>query len=125
MLEAGVDAWVSSRDLEELVLEVWDRKSPSKLIGRFDLTIDYSYYGSGAGELWLDPDTVALGDPEERLLPIGLRLPHRRRHRAGRAARRRLVGDDAALDRTACAATRSERPSVAARWAPASRTGNE
>lgn len=59
VLEAGVAAWVNSRDLEELVLEVWDAKSPSGLIGRFDFTLDYSYYGSGDGDLWLDPDTVA------------------------------------------------------------------
>jgi hypothetical protein len=59
VLENGVATWVNSRHLEELVLEVWDTKSPTKLIGRFDFTIDYSYYGSGDGDLWLDPDTVA------------------------------------------------------------------
>ena len=59
VLEAGIATWVSSRDLEELVLEVWDTKSPNRLIGRFDFTIDYSYYGGGDGDLWLDPDTVA------------------------------------------------------------------
>ncbi len=59
MLEAGVSAWVNSRHLERLVLEVWDPKNAQQLIGRFDFTIDYSYYGSGDGDLWLDPDTVA------------------------------------------------------------------
>jgi hypothetical protein len=58
-LEAGIAAWISSGHLTELVLEVWDRKNPSRLIGRFDFTIDYGYYGSGDGDLWLDPDTVA------------------------------------------------------------------
>lgn len=71
VLEAGVDAWVSSRDLEELVLEVWDAKSPSRLIGRFDFTIDYSYYGSGDGELWLDPDTVAWAIRKNGSYPSG------------------------------------------------------
>lgn len=59
VLERGVSAWIDSRHLEKLVLEVWDKKSPTTLIGRFDFTIDYSYYGSGDGELWLDPATVA------------------------------------------------------------------
>jgi Bacterial HORMA domain 2 len=43
VLENGVATWVNSRHLEELVLEVWDTKSPNKLIGRFDFAIDYSY----------------------------------------------------------------------------------
>jgi hypothetical protein len=59
VLEDGVATWVDSRHLEKVVLEVWDTKKTDKLIGRFDFTIDYSYYGSGDGELWLDPDTVA------------------------------------------------------------------
>lgn len=58
VLEDGVSTWVDSGHLEKLVLEVWDAKNPDKLIGRFDFTIDYSYYGGGDGDLWLDPDTV-------------------------------------------------------------------
>lgn len=59
VLENGVAAWVSSQHLQELVLEVWDPRSPSRLVGRFDFTIDYGYYGTADGELWLDPDTVS------------------------------------------------------------------
>lgn len=59
VLENGVATWVRSGHLQELVLEVWDPTDPDRLVGRFDFTIDYSYYGSGDGELWLDPDTVA------------------------------------------------------------------
>ncbi len=59
VLDNGITAWVNSRHLEELVLEVWDPKDPDRLVGRFDFTIDYNYYGSGDGDLWLDPDTVA------------------------------------------------------------------
>ena len=59
VLEDGVATWVDSRHLEKLVLEVWDTRKPDTLIGRFDFTIDYSYYGSGDGELWLDAETVA------------------------------------------------------------------
>lgn len=59
-LERGIATWVASQHLKELILEVWDpTKSSSKLVGRFDFTINYSYYGSGEGDLWLDPDTVA------------------------------------------------------------------
>lgn len=59
VLERGITAWVDSGHLQELVLEVWDPRKPDELVGRFDFTLDYSYYGSGDGELWLDPDTVA------------------------------------------------------------------
>lgn len=59
VLEAGVSTWVGSGHLRELILEVWSNTSPNKLIGRFDFTIDYSYYSDGEGELWLDPEAVA------------------------------------------------------------------
>jgi hypothetical protein len=59
VLENGVATWVRSGHLQELVLEVWDPTDPDRLVGRFDFIIDFSYYGSGDGDLWLDPDTVA------------------------------------------------------------------
>jgi hypothetical protein len=59
VLENGVASWVASRHLRQLILEVWDSRRPDRLVGRFDFTIDYGYYGSGDGELWLDSETVA------------------------------------------------------------------
>jgi HORMA domain-containing protein len=59
VLEKGVATWVRSRHLRELTLEVWDPTRPDRLVGRFDFTIDYSYYGSGDGGLSLDSATVA------------------------------------------------------------------
>lgn len=59
-LEAGTSAWLASRDLRALVLEVHDpRRAPNDLIGRFDFAIDYGYYPDADGDLWLDPDTVS------------------------------------------------------------------
>lgn len=60
-VERGVAAWLGSGHLRALVLEVYDSTRPDggDLIGRFDFTIDYSYFSDGDGELWLDPDTVA------------------------------------------------------------------
>lgn len=57
VLEAGTAAWLRSGHLKGLILEVYD--SDGDLVGRFDFTIDYGYYGDGDGDLWLDPDTVA------------------------------------------------------------------
>lgn len=61
VLETGVATWLGSRHLKALVLEVYDPTKPAgaDLVGRFDFTIDYAYYGDGDGELWLDPDTVS------------------------------------------------------------------
>ena len=59
VLEQGVATWLRSGHLRELILEVWDPKDPSRLVGRFDFTIDYGYYTSGEGDLWLDSETVA------------------------------------------------------------------
>lgn len=61
VLEAGVATWLGSGHLRGLVLEVYDPTMPTgaDLVGRFDFTIDYTYYGDGDGELWFDPDTIA------------------------------------------------------------------
>jgi len=61
VLERGVAAWLGSRHLNILVLEVYDpnRRAGNDLVGRFDFTIDYGYYSDGDGALWLDPDTVS------------------------------------------------------------------
>ncbi|MFD8044830.1 HORMA domain containing protein [Streptomyces chartreusis] len=60
VLENGVEAWLTSRHLRSLVLEIYDPSRPTgdDLVGRFDFTIDYGYYPEADGELWLDPDTV-------------------------------------------------------------------
>ncbi len=58
-LEAGVTTWIGSGHLRALMLEIIDpSRSGSDLVGRFDFTIDYGYYGDGDGELWLDPETI-------------------------------------------------------------------
>jgi hypothetical protein len=61
VLEAGVAAWLRSGHLTSLILEVSDpsKSADSDLVGRFDFTIDYGYYGDGEGDLWLDTDTVS------------------------------------------------------------------
>ncbi len=61
VLEAGVATWLNSRHLRGLVLEVYDpgKQAGADLVGRFDFTIDYGYYGDRDGDLWLDPDTVS------------------------------------------------------------------
>ncbi|TMQ90357.1 HORMA domain containing protein [Actinomadura soli] len=61
VLERGIAAWLRSRHLKALVLEVWDPalSSGQDLVGRFDFTIDYGYDADGDGELWLDADAVA------------------------------------------------------------------
>jgi hypothetical protein len=61
VLEDGVATWLNSGHLKALVLEIYDpsKRAGADLVGRFDFTIDYIYYGDGDGDLWLDPDTVA------------------------------------------------------------------
>lgn len=58
-LEEGIATWLEARDLEMLVLEVFDPYDyRDDRRGRFDFKIDYIYYGGGDGDFWLDPDTV-------------------------------------------------------------------
>lgn len=61
VLERGLATWLESRQLESLVLEVFDPIDPyDDRRGRFDFTINYAYYQGGDGEFWLDPDAVRL-----------------------------------------------------------------
>lgn len=61
VLENGCATWLRTGHLRKLILEVYDPSLPaaSDLVGRFDFSIDYSYYSDGTGELWMDPDTIA------------------------------------------------------------------
>ncbi|MBX6750986.1 MAG: HORMA domain containing protein [Micromonosporaceae bacterium] len=61
ILESGIKTWLGTGHLRRLILEVYDPTRPADvdLVGRFDFTIDYGYYGDGDGDLWLDPDTVS------------------------------------------------------------------
>jgi hypothetical protein len=55
VLERGVNAWLQSRDLEELHLEVYHPVTDT-LIGRWDFAIFYGFQGDGA--FWVDPDAI-------------------------------------------------------------------
>lgn len=57
-LERGVAAWLRSRHLERLILEIFDPRT-DRLAKRFDFDIDYSCNPAGNGDLWLDANTVA------------------------------------------------------------------
>lgn len=72
VLERGIAAWLASGHLKTATLEVYDpRKRGDDLVGRFDFTIDYGYYPSGDGDLWLDPDTVAYTIRKNGSFPAG------------------------------------------------------
>jgi hypothetical protein len=70
VLELGVSAWLQSRHLKALVLEVYNRSTDAP-VGRFDFTIDYGYYPNGDGDLWLDPDTISFAIRRAGLYPSG------------------------------------------------------
>lgn len=55
VLERGVKAWLTSEDLEQVHLEVYNPTTDA-LIGRWDFTVYYGY--SGDGEFWVDTDAI-------------------------------------------------------------------
>lgn len=57
-IERGLATWLRSGHLRMVVLEVLDEES-DQLVGRFDFAIDYGYYASGDGDLWLDSQAVS------------------------------------------------------------------
>jgi hypothetical protein len=57
-IELGVNSWLATQHLKQLVLEVFDPTKATTLRGRFDFEIDYRYYTAGDGALWIDAETV-------------------------------------------------------------------
>lgn len=57
VLETGIKTWLDTQDLTKLVLEVYDPKKPSDLVGRWDLEIEYGYMGDGS--FWVNTDDIA------------------------------------------------------------------
>ena len=55
VLQRGVSAWLESRDLEAVHLEVFDPRADA-LIGRWDFDIYFG--GSGDGDMWVNTDDI-------------------------------------------------------------------
>jgi hypothetical protein len=55
VLHRGISAWLSSRDLETVILEVFNPAN-SILIGRWDFDIVYG--ASGDGSMWVNADDI-------------------------------------------------------------------
>ena len=54
-MERGIKTWLNTRDLEMVVLEVYEPKT-DKLVGRWDFEIAYSF--SGDGSFFVDPEAI-------------------------------------------------------------------
>ncbi len=67
-LERGVSAWIGSKHLENVILEIFDAKSGA-LVGRWDIEIAYGYIGDGS--LWVDTDAIKYSIRKAGLAPRG------------------------------------------------------
>lgn len=56
VLERGIKKWIETKDLEELVLEVYNPKTDD-LVGRWDFEIYYGY-SDGSGSFYVDTEQV-------------------------------------------------------------------
>jgi Bacterial HORMA domain 2 len=66
VLELGINTWLGTQHLEEVILEVFNPKT-NELVGRWDFEIYYNYTGDGS--FWLDPDVVKYHIKKLGLLP--------------------------------------------------------
>ena len=57
VLERGIKAWIDSKHLETIVLEVYS-PSTNTLIGRWDIEIAYEWSGDGGGQFWVDTEQI-------------------------------------------------------------------
>jgi hypothetical protein len=67
-LERGVAAWIGSKHLEKVILEIFDAISGA-LVGRWDIEIMYGYVGDGS--LWVDTDAIRYSIRKAGLAPSG------------------------------------------------------
>jgi hypothetical protein len=66
VLERGIWAWIRSKHLEKIVLEIYNPLNGS-LVGRWDLGIVYGYGGDGS--LWVDTDAIRYHIKKAGLIP--------------------------------------------------------
>lgn len=66
VLESGISAWIRSKHLEKVVLEIFNPLNGS-LVGRWDLGIIYGYGGDGS--LWVDTDAIRYHIKKAGLIP--------------------------------------------------------
>lgn len=59
VLERGINAWIESKHLETIVLEVYNPSS-DVLIGRWDIDIAYEWSGDGGGRFWVDTEQIKI-----------------------------------------------------------------
>jgi len=55
VLERGIRRWLETKDLTELILEVFNPAN-DRLVGRWDFTISYGF--AGDGEFWIDTEDI-------------------------------------------------------------------
>ncbi len=67
VLNRGISAWLASRHLQQVHLEVFQPQS-NALVGRWDLQIAYGY-AEGDGTFWFDPDVIAYHIKKQGLWP--------------------------------------------------------
>jgi hypothetical protein len=64
--ERAISTWLASRDLERVILEVYD-PATGKAAGRWDMDVVYATVGDGS--LWLDTDHVSYAIRKAGLVP--------------------------------------------------------
>lgn len=67
-LERGISAWINSKHLETVVLEIFGSETDD-LVGRWDIEIVYGYVGDGS--LWVDTDAIKYSIRKAGLVPAG------------------------------------------------------
>jgi hypothetical protein len=65
-MERGISTWLGTKDLEEVILEVYDPRT-DELVGRWDFEIYYDYTGDGS--FWTDPDAINYHIRKQGVLP--------------------------------------------------------
>jgi hypothetical protein len=67
LLDKVISTWLQSRHLESVTLEVFNYRT-DKLVGRWDLSIAYSWAES-AGSFWVDTDQIRYAIQKQGLWP--------------------------------------------------------
>jgi hypothetical protein len=65
-MERGIKKWLETKDLEEVILEVFDSRN-NAFVGGWGFEIFYGYQGDGS--FWVDPDLIRYHILKQGVLP--------------------------------------------------------
>lgn len=67
--ERALSTWLKTKDLEKIVLEIFDPDTPDKLAGRWDFSVNYDAEDTDTASMWTDIEAVKFAIAKAGIIP--------------------------------------------------------